>query len=79
MLHIKQWPRWCRESVLQTHSLTIQYGVEQVLMGTDVPPPIIDVCTCCTDISDQMDEEMKEQAKAKMKNYLFQLVNLWVY
>ena len=66
MLHIKQWPRWCRESVLQTHPLSIQYGVEQVLIESDATPPISDVCTCCKDISGHIDKEMKEHAKARL-------------
>ena len=52
--------------MLQTHPLSIQYGVEQVLIENDATPPISDVCTCCTDISGHIDKETKEHAKTRL-------------
>lgn len=44
MLHIRGWPRWCRENVLHTHPCLSQYGIEQVLSTEDPTPSCQDTC-----------------------------------
>ena len=44
MLHIRGWPRWCRENILHTHPCLSQYGIEQVLGAEDPTPTCDDTC-----------------------------------